>query len=198
MNSKNNFKPVLSLIAIAGFVFLALSSGDSKSDRSSRGKQAIEKVASEDNESSSEQRTEEDEYTVVEVGQPLETRYFAITVNKVTVSDRVRTGNQFFDLPREEGNKYLIINATFKNIDNESRMIMEGSVLIGYKGDFYEYDKTEMIMAEGFGTMLDQINPLVSKTTKIVYKLPEEITGIALWQPGRSGSKEFINLGNIE
>jgi len=182
MNSKNNFKKVLSLTAIAGFTFFAIASGDSESSSSSGNKQTTETAVN----------------SAVAVGQPLQTKYFAITVNEVAVSDRVRTGNEFSNLPKEEGNKYLIMNVSFKNTDKESRMIMDGSVWIEYNGQRYEFDKSEMVMAEGWGTMLDQINPLTSKTTNLVYKLPAEITGTAFWQPGRSGSKELINLGNIE
>lgn len=182
MNTKNNFKKVLSLTAITGFTFFAIASGDSESSSSGN------------NSSDSSSPTG----TLVDIGQPLQTKYFEITVNEVSVKDRVRTGNQFADLPKEEGNKYLIINTTFKNTDTESRMIMDGSVWIEYNGQRYEFDKSETVIVEGWGTMLDQINPLTSKTTNLVYKLPAEITGTALWQPGRTTSKELINLGNIE
>ena len=181
MNNQNNFRKVLSLTAITGFTFFAIASGDGESSSSS-----------------SKQTTEAAVNSAVTVGQPLQTKYFEVTVSEVIVSDRVRTGNQFSDLPREEGNKYLIISATFKNTDKESRMIMDGSVWIEYNGQRYEFDKSETVLADGWGTMLDQINPLTSKTTNIVYKLPAEITGTAFWQPGRSSMKELINLGNIE
>lgn len=150
--------------------------------------------------SSSTEKSEKksEEPTGVSVGQVLQTDYFAITVNEVNLQDRVRTGNQFADLKPEQGNMYLIINATFKNTDNESRMLMDGSVWIDYNGKKYEFDKAETVMLEGWGLLLDQINPLTSKTTNLVYKIPAEISGPAYWQPGRAKKNQRIFLGNLE
>lgn len=133
----------------------------------------------------------------VKVGEVLKTDYFDITVNKAEVKDRVSTGNEFSDLKPEDGNSYLIINATFKNTDSESRMLMDGSVWINYNGKDYEFDKSEPIMAEGWGLLLDQINPLTSKTTNLVYKIPTEVKGEAYWQPGRSDDDQRILLGTL-
>ena len=140
---------------------------------------------------------EEEKVKEIGIGDALQTDYFAITVNKISLKDRVNTGNQFSDLKPEEGTTYLIINATFKNTDNESRMLMDGSVWINYNGKDYEFDKSETVMLEGWGIMLDQINPLTSKTTNLVYKIPTEIKGNAYWQPGRADSEQRILLGNL-
>ena len=105
----------------------------------------------------------------VGIGEVLHTDYFDITVNKVSLEDRVNTGNEFADLKPEQGNLYLIINASFKNTDKESRMLMDGSVWINYNGKDYEFDKSETVMLEGWGLLLDQINPLTTKTTNLVY-----------------------------
>ena len=134
----------------------------------------------------------------VGVGEVLHTDYFDITVNKVSLEDRVNTGNEFADLKPEQGNMYLIINASFKNTDKESRMLMDGSVWINYNGKDYEFDKSETVMLEGWGLLLDQINPLTTKTTNLVYKIPAEIKGNAYWQPGRADSDQKILLGNLE
>ena len=149
-----------------------------------------------DNSSSSTEQTAETP-TGVKVGEVLKTDYFDITVNKAELQDRVSTGNEFSDLKPEDGNMYLIINATFKNTDSESRMLVDGSVWINYNGKDYEFDKSETIMAEGYGILLDQINPLTSKTTNLVYKIPAEVKGDAYWQPGRSDDDERILLGTL-
>ena len=141
--------------------------------------------------------TDTDPPSGVAIGQVLKTDYFEITVNKAELADRINTGNQFTDLKPEQGITYLVINTTFKNIDNESRMLVDGSVWINYNGKDYEFDKSETIIAEGWGLMLDQINPLTSKTTNLVYKIPSEIKGAAKWQPGRSDSDEVILLGTL-
>jgi len=139
-----------------------------------------------------------EEPTVVEVGQVLGTQYFDVKVNNVSINDRINTGNQFADLPPEQGILYLIINASFKNTDNESRMLTEGSVWINYNGKNYQYDKAETVMLDGWGLLLDQINPLTTKTTNLVFKIPTEVKGPVYWQPGRAGKNEVIFLGNIK
>lgn len=161
---------------------------------SNAGKEKKEKTV-EKSSNSKEQVVEKQ--TEVKIGEILKTDYFDITANKVDLTDRVNTGNEFSDLKPEEGNKYLIINTTFKNTDSESRMIIEGTVWINYNGKDYEFDKSEPVMAEGYGTLLEQINPLTSKTTNLVYKIPAEITGDAYWQPGRSDDDERIFLGTL-
>lgn len=132
------------------------------------------------------------------IGQTLKTDYFEVTVSKAGLTNKLNTGNEYTDEAAGQGNQFLVINTTFKNIDNESRMITDGSVFINYNGKDYEFDKSETIMAEGFGLMLDQINPLTSKTTKLVYKLPAEIKGPAYYKPGRASENERIFLGDLK
>lgn len=146
------------------------------------------------------QADEKEEYAqpaMTGVGEVLRTDYFDVTVNKASTSQRVRTGNQFADKGPEQGILYLILNVTYKNTDNESRMISEGSVFINYNDKEYEYDKAETIMLEGWGIFLDQINPLTSKTTNIVYKIPAEINGPAYYEPGRNYDSKRIYLGDL-
>jgi hypothetical protein len=77
-------------------------------------------------------------------------------------------------------------------------MISDGEVVINYNGKDYLFDKSETVLLAGWGTMLDQLNPLTSKTTNLVYKIPTEIKGPAYYRPGRSNSDDLIAIGNIE
>jgi len=131
------------------------------------------------------------------VGDKVNTNYFEISLNKVWIDSKIKTGNQFSDIGPEAGNKFLIINITFKNIDNESRLFSEGSVFIYYNNKIYEFDNTETILAEGWGSFFDQLNPLISKTTNIVYKIPSEIKGNAVWVPGRNYDEKKFFLGKL-
>jgi hypothetical protein len=158
-------------------------------------KQSDSHTAIADNSSTSNERTSS--ARTVRAGEVLHSAYFDVVVNKVELADRVSTGNEFSDLNAEQGIKYLIINASFKNTDKESRMLTEGTVWINYNGKDYQFDKSETVLAEGWGLFLDQINPLTVKTTNIVYKLPDEIKGVAYWQPGRSSDDEKITLGSL-
>jgi hypothetical protein len=136
--------------------------------------------------------------TTIGIGQTLKTDYFDVTITKAGLTSKLSTGNEFSDEVAGEGNQFLVLTTTFKNVDNESRMITDGSVFISYNGKDYEFDKSETVMAEGFGLFLDQINPLTSKTTKLVYKLPAEIKGPAYYKPGRADENERIFLGDLK
>ena len=131
------------------------------------------------------------------VGEKLRTEYFEITLNKAYIDTKIETGNQFADIKEEAGNKFLILDIIFKNIDDESRMFMDGSVYIKYNGKEYEYDKSETIMLDGWGTLLDQLNPLTTKSTKLVYKIPAEISGPVYWEPGRNSDDKKFFCGNL-
>lgn len=181
MNKSKTLKHFTSALAVGIFLFLAFGSDDDN-----------------DGSSSSSEQTTSSSQTYVEIGQPLKTKYFEVTINEVAIQSRVNTGNQFSDLKPEEGTSYLILNTTFKNTDNESRMLMDGEVLINYNGKEYKFDKSETLMLEGWGIMLDQINPLTTKTTNLVYKIPTEIKGATYYRPGRAGKNDLILIGNIE
>lgn len=135
--------------------------------------------------------------TGIGVGEVLSANYFDVTVNEVSLSSRVNTGNMFSDLDPEPGSQYLILNVSFKNTSDESRMLTNGTVWIEYNGKKYEFDHAETILLEGWGTM-DQINPLMTKITNVVYKIPDEINGPAYYQPGRASKNQRIFLGDVQ
>lgn len=178
------FKNLASAIVLTFFVFIAFGSGDDKTEKSTS--------------TSSSETNESQPVNAKKIGETLPTEYFDVTVNKVEIQKSVNTGNEFANLKAEPGNKYLVMNTTFKNTDSESRMLMDGEILINYNGKDYTFDKSETVMLEGWGLLLDQINPLTSKTTNIVYKIPEELKGVAYYKPGRAGSNDIIELGNIK
>ncbi|WP_375181877.1 DUF4352 domain-containing protein [Chryseobacterium sp.] len=184
---KKNIKHIASLGAFTFFLIIAMGSMDDKK----------EKAANSETGTSATTVSAEAEVNYKKVGETLATDYFDVTVNKVSIENSVNTGNEFADLKPEARTRYLIINTSFKNNSDESRMLIDGEVLINYNGKDYTFDKSETVMLEGWGLMLDQINPLTTKTTNLVYKIPAELKGIAYYKPGRSGSNDLINLGEI-
>lgn len=134
----------------------------------------------------------------VGIGQPLKTDYFEVTVNKVSLAQTLPDNSGLgMDVKADPGTKFLVINVTFKNTDSESRMAVDGSVHINYGGKDYNFDSSETVMLDGYGLLLDQLNPLIQKTTNLVYKIPAEVTGDAYYNPGRADSDERIILGKI-
>lgn len=184
MSTKINH--LISAIVMIAFLIIGIASGDGSKSGNANGDvkgDSIEIASS--------------EVKSVPIGEPLHTQYFDVTVNGVGSFGSIKF-SEYSKLSEEKGMSYLILNTTFKNTDNESRMIMDGVILINYNGKEYKFDHSETVMEEGWGTLLDQINPLTSKTTNLVYKLPSEITGPAYYRPGRANANSLISLGNIE
>lgn len=135
--------------------------------------------------------------TEVGIRNTLKTEYFDVTVENVKTAKSVKI-DEFQDLKEEAGNKYLIIELTLKNTDKESRMMFNGSVIIKSNGQEYKYEDAETVLADGWGIIMDNINPLVTKKTKLVFKISDELKGTAYYNPARSDEDEVINLGPIQ
>ena len=133
---------------------------------------------------------------IVNVGSKLQTQFFDITVNKVELKSSIYT---YYRRERPEpGNAYLIINTTFYNSGTESRLITDGVILFYIGEKQYLFDKSEVFLSEKYGLKFDQINPMTSKTTNLVYQIPIGIVGDAYYAPGRSEADKFIFLGKID
>lgn len=133
---------------------------------------------------------------VASMNESVKDKIFEVTVNGATVVEGMQI-NYMTTLPKEDGIKYTIINVTFKNIDDESRYIGEGDLIINDNEKIYKFDNSETIMADGWGLFLDQLSPLASVTTNIVYRIPKKIQGDAYYIPGRGEAKFYLGkIGN--
>lgn len=139
----------------------------------------------------------EEKKPVAKLGETLKTEYFDVTVKKVLAVPYIKVESEFIDMKQEPNTLYLIIFTTYKNTDTESRMMDDGEVITEHNGKQMLYDKSETFLAEGWGTMLDQINPLTEKTTRMVFKVSTELTGNLYYKPSRSGDDDLIDLGTL-
>lgn len=124
--------------------------------------------------------------------------HFEISAPSFNYGPTVGTGNRYAEPKKWPDSRFFIVNASFKNLDTESRLPVEGSLFINYNGKDYEFDSVEPIMLEGYNIWLKQINPLITMKTKIVYRIPNEIHGEVFWRPGRNPSDTKLWLGFIE
>lgn len=135
----------------------------------------------------------------IRMGEVLKTELFDITVNDAELINYLDTGNEFTDLEAGEGMTFLVLSITFKNVDTESRTVFAGSVeLVTPEGKNYLFDKDETMIAEGWGVTFEEINPLTTLTTNIVYKVPADIRGSLYYHPERAAEEEYIFLGDIQ
>lgn len=112
--------------------------------------------------------------------------YFTIKVHKCYVKSLPLTGNPYTEPKEWPGSRFLVVDASFKNEDNEGRLPSEGSLIINYQGRPLRYDNTESILQDGYGIYFKSVNPLISMPTRIVYRIPDSVSGEVSWEPGRN------------
>lgn len=118
--------------------------------------------------------------------------YFDVTVNDCTITKSIDTGNRYTSVKPDPDARFLTVHATFKNTDNEGRLPLEGSLFINMDGKDFKFDTTESIMSEGYGIRMRSLNPLIKLNTKIVYKVPNELSGDVYWKPGRNADDKKL------
>ena len=124
--------------------------------------------------------------------------YFKVKAESGEYRNTVGTGNRFAEPKTWEGSRFYIVNASFKNMDTESRLPIEGSLFINYNGKDYEFDSVEPITTEGYNIWFRKINPLITMKTKLVYRIPNEIHGDVYWKPGRNSEDTKLWVGTLK
>lgn len=112
--------------------------------------------------------------------------HFTTTINDCHIKELPLTGNSFTEPKQWPGSRFLVVDVSFKNEDSEGRLPIEGSLIINYLGRELRYDVTETILQDGYGIYFKSVNPLLSMPTKIVYRVPSEVSGEVFWEPGRN------------
>lgn len=124
--------------------------------------------------------------------------YFEVSADRGTYGKEVGTGNRYAEPKSWDGSRFFTVHATFKNMDTESRLPVEGSLFINYGGREYEFDSVEPVALEGYNIWFRKINPLIAMKTKIVYRIPDEVYGEVFWRPGRNPDDKRLWIGNIK
>ena len=128
-----------------------------------------------------------------DIGQNIKSGYFLVTVHSAKQYGALNE----IDLPRQEGSNYMVVDVSFKNMDKETRTVMSGAVIIKQDGDEYTFESPESVLMAGddWGLLFEPINPMLSKRTKLVFKIPIEMTGKAYYRLGSTGKDKKIYLG---
>lgn len=134
------------------------------------------------------------------VGESIKGNKFEITINSIKTANAVNTGNQFTSLPKKSGQKYLILDLTFKNIDKETRTVTdEGEIAIFKEGwETLTIDRSEVVMREDIGILLQHINPTMTRNFKLIYAIPDNFIGFRIgYFSEYLPLKTYIDLGNL-
>ena len=120
------------------------------------------------------------------IGDTVKAGYFEITVNSAG-----ETTNALCEYVCEspgKGNKFIFMDVTLLNTDDEGRMLLEGGTMFAaYNGKNLKFDESELVMQEGWLNFSDTANPLVSLNGKVAFKVPEMLKLDSFqYQPPRS------------
>lgn len=100
---------------------------------------------------------------VIAVKQTANIGYFDITVNACLIKNSLYF-SEYDKLGPEEGAKFVVVDLSLKNTSKESRMMFEGELeLIGNDGQKLVMDNTETVFEDGYGLLLDSINPMLTR-----------------------------------
>ena len=132
------------------------------------------------------------------IGEVLKTQYFDVIVNKASINDMIDLKKEFLNLKAGKSNTFLIVNVTIRNRDTLTRsMFTDGTLWINYYGKDYCFENAEIVMADGWNYMADDIKPFKSKTTNIAFKIPGSIRGDTYFQPCSTEEEKRIYIGKI-
>jgi hypothetical protein len=124
-----------------------------------------------------------------EIGQ------FLVTADSCSVSPTANFG--LLSVEAQSGSTFLILQATFKNTSSSSQVIVPGSVLIDYEGRSYTFNIIEQVLGDPLEVPEAPINPLISQKVRIIYRIPDEISGKVRWQPGQNPDRLTLKCGVI-
>jgi Domain of unknown function (DUF4352) len=169
---------------IALGVVVSIFSGDS--EETSGGTGGTEKVA--------EKKEETKEY---KIGEEVAVGNLAYVVNGVEETNKL---SSILGEKTTEG-KFVVVDLTVKNNDKEARII-DGEMfrIIGSDGTEYSSNlDADTYVNDDIGFFLQEVNPKMSKTGKVVFEVPADETGYKLQVSsglGWSGGEyQTINLG---
>ncbi|WP_235001638.1 DUF4352 domain-containing protein [Halobacillus sp. Marseille-P3879] len=159
------------------------ATGEENTEQSENEQTSEEKESSDEKEAeeaAAEKETEsndEEEVKNVGVGEGAEIANTTFTVNDVEETSEIDSGNEFIENATTDG-KYVIADVTIQNDKDESLTI--DSSFFSISADGAEYDPVTdgdviMAMSEEDDFFLEQINPGLSKSGKVVFEVSADV-----------------------
>lgn len=133
----------------------------------------------------------------VKIGGLLHAGSFDITIKNASVSEILKTGNELADPKPQQGSQFLVIDGDYKNTDSTTHTLSSGYVAVDVDGKKLIYNKAELILNDGWGLIFEKVGPLITKSTKLVYRIPLNLKGKVYFYPFNNHDDVF-EIGVIE
>ena len=132
----------------------------------------------------------EENKVAVAISVPATIADVSFTVNSVEETKEISSGNQYIDNATTEG-KFIVVNVTVKN-DKKEAITINSSFFKLITTSGVEYDpntdgKVMMAMMEEENFFLQQVNPGLSKTGKVVFEVGSDLDLNATVLRGQTG-----------
>ena len=164
----------LILIVIIG---TALSGGEDNKTIADAGNEQSQESAAPVDEQPQEPETPV-EVAAVKIGVPATIADVSFTVNSVEETQEISSGNEFIENATTEG-KFVIVDVTVKNEKKEA-LTINSSYFKLFTSEGVEYEpntdgKVMMAMMDEEDFFLQQVNPGLSKTGKVVFEVGADL-----------------------
>lgn len=131
-----------------------------------------------------------EEVVEVGIGKPATIADVTFIVNSVEETKEIKSGNQFIDNAKTEG-KFIILDITVKN-DKKESLTIHSSYFKLISADGVEYDPSTdsaviMAMSDEADFFLQQVNPGLSKTGKVVFEVGPNLDVTTTLLRGQTG-----------
>lgn len=125
------------------------------------------------------------------IGSTANIGYFDVTLHSAIIHIGLPENTVSLDGDQDDG-QYVEMVIEYRNTDSESRMTDPGYITIENEGKRLIFDARANLIGEGYWVD-KQLNPLLSHSGRIFFKIPSSITGVVRWVPGRNSKDiEFI------
>lgn len=110
---------------------------------------------------------------------------FEVSINSCDVKKSV-VGKHNSKPKKIDGTRFVVVNASFKNLDNTPKAVNNGYITIRtLDNKLYKYESEDLFMSE-FSVSRNRINPLISRNEKILFRIPDDLYGRIEWHPNLS------------
>lgn len=129
-----------------------------------------------------ETTSEPDKKNILKFGETITFNDFEITVNSAEIKDKIQN-SQYTEFNPSEGNIYIVVNATVKNIGSDAAKFLSVVSLkkdISTKLTYNDYEfKSTNLLAYSEDLHDTFLNPLSSKTGEIVFEVSADIADLS-------------------
>ena len=128
--------------------------------------------------------------------ESVKTKYFDVKVHSKGTYVGKTIGSGYSKETADAGNIYVVIKATFENTSDEARMLSGAELQIEVNEKKLRFDDMASTLSDGYCFGIESINPMVTKTCKMAWLVPDK-KGIKItFVPPRSSKGIYIGQYN--